>query len=56
VVADRTPAYLGAMNPRAIYIECDIPPGMTCAEYRRMRSAERRREHRRHRIKFRRRR
>jgi len=44
------------MNPRAIYIECDIPPGMTCAEYRRMRSAERRREHRRHRIKFRRRR
>lgn len=43
------------MNPRTIYIECDIPPGMTCAEYRRMRAAGRRRE-RRYRIRFRRRR
>jgi len=56
VVADRDPAYLGVMNVRAIYIECDIPPGMTCAEYRRVRSATRRREQRRHRIRFRRRR
>jgi hypothetical protein len=35
------------MNPRSIYIECDIPPGMTCAEYRRLRSASRRRPRRR---------
>lgn len=26
------------MNPSSIYIECDIPPGMTCAEYRRRRA------------------
>ncbi|HKN93149.1 MAG TPA: hypothetical protein VJU60_02360 [Thermoleophilaceae bacterium] len=45
------------MNPRTIYVECDIPPGMTCSEYRRIRSAtRRRREPRRYRIRFRRRR
>jgi hypothetical protein len=46
------------MNARTIYIECDIPPGMTCAEYRRLRSAapRPRREQRRFRIRFLRRR
>jgi hypothetical protein len=44
------------MNPRTIYIECDIPPGMTCAEYRRLRSIGRRHETRRYRLRFRRRR
>jgi len=44
------------MKPRSIYIECDIPPGMTCAEYRRVRSASRRRPRRIHRIRFARRR
>jgi hypothetical protein len=44
------------MNTRSIYIECDIPPGMTCAEYRRLRTAERRRPRRLHRIRFARRR
>jgi hypothetical protein len=44
------------MNPRSIYVECDIPPGMTCAEYRRLRSAERRRPRRLNRIWFNRRR
>jgi hypothetical protein len=43
------------MNPRTIYIECDIPPGMTCAEYRRLRTASRRRAPRFSRIRFRRR-
>ncbi|HEX6457679.1 MAG TPA: hypothetical protein VF032_02075 [Thermoleophilaceae bacterium] len=43
------------MNPRTIYVECDIPPGMTCNEYRRLREATRR-EARRHRIRLPRRR
>jgi hypothetical protein len=44
------------MNARTIYIECDIPPGMTCAEYRLRRAVTQRREQRRFRIRLLRRR
>jgi hypothetical protein len=44
------------MNPRSIYIECDIPPGMTCAEYRRRRAETRRTSRRINRLRFPRRR
>jgi hypothetical protein len=39
-------AYVGSMEARPtsiLYIETDIPPQMTCADYRRRRSAARRR-------------
>lgn len=49
--------YSEFMDPRpTIYIECDIPPGMTCEEYRRLRAATRYRQVRRPRFRFPRRR
>jgi hypothetical protein len=40
------------MNQSSIYIECDIPPGMTCTEYRRRRAETRRQSRRINRLRL----
>ena len=34
--------YMGTHDPKLIYDQTDIPPGMSCAEYRRARRTARR--------------